>query len=103
MPVIVHNNFYTWRWGYKKEEKKKWRCWNFDDNDDNDDDDEFNNDGGDGDDTFGDGAAADGVWKSDYPYDKLAMVKTMMNVLESDPYVGDSVDTNDGSSVRSEC
>jgi len=30
-------------------------------------------------------------------------VKTMMNVLESDLYVGDSVDTNDGSAVRSAC
>ena len=33
----------------------------------------------------------------------MATVKMMMNVQESDLYVGDSVDTNDGSGVRSAC
>ena len=49
------------------------------------------------------GVAAHDGGKGGYAYDKVATVKMMMNVQESDLYVGDSVDTNDGSAVRSEC
>jgi len=33
----------------------------------------------------------------------VVMVRTMMMALESDLYVGDSADNNDGSGVRSVC
>jgi hypothetical protein len=48
-------------------------------------------------------AVDDDGGKGGYAYDKVATVKMMMNVQESDLYVGDSVDTNDGSAVRSAC